>query len=447
MNYRPFVLPFTKTILCAFANVFLFVSASAQQPTSLSGDTRSFFLDVLCFKGSTDSTQRIDVFTVVPYSSLTFVKRGSNYVTNYTLIVSLRTKDGKEIRQITKERPLSEEKIEPTIGVTGAFDYTQTTLEAPPGAYVVESRIVDVIGKRSMTRQRSFNTIDFDSYTFSLSSIMFSNAIAQNGNRYSVTPYLDDDVAPLVGDVFFAFFETYNRTPSVDSADFAYELLDQKNNRVLLGKRLRRHIGAERVQQYVKVDLPANLSVGNYTLRVIALRPDTTREFTNKDIIAASVRSMKIEWKGLGFGIVLQGEELTKAIRQMKYVATAQELSTIQAAPNEEEKQRRFYDFWKKIDPTPGSPRNEAYDEYYARIEFAIRTFRHYVEGWQTDMGMVYTIYGQPPSANEQRRIDGRTVVVWYYPSYGKEFVFVDSGFGDFRLISPIPFDRYHYRR
>lgn len=411
------------------------------------GSQQQFFLDVLSFKGTSDSAQRIDVFSVIPYQSLTFVKQGATYITKYLLVATLRNKDGKEIQSISKERPIAEERMDVASGYTGAFDYDQTIMSAPPGQYTIEVQIYDVMGKRKMSRQRGITTIPFERNTVSLSSLMFSNAIAQNGNRYAITPYLDDDIAPLVGDVFFAFFELYNQIPANDSTDFSYELLDAKNNRTLVGKRVRRFIGSERSQQYIRIDLPGNIAVGNYTLRIMALRPDTTREVVPRDIIAASVRALKIEWKGLGFGTALQGEDLNKAIKQMRYVATVQEINAIQAAPSEEEKQRRFYEYWKKLDPSSGTPRNEAFDEYYSRIEFANRTFRLYNEGWQTDMGMVYVIFGQPASANEQRRIDGRVIVSWYYPSFGREFNFVDSGFSDFRLITPIPVERYRYRR
>jgi len=420
----------------------------AQQSTS--GDNRTFFFDVLCFKGSSDTTQRIDVFTVVPYASLTFIKRNNTFIANYKLTVTLRSKDGAVRSTVVKEYPLAEERAEATTGITGAFDYAQIILQAPPGAYTIQADIEDVLGKRTMNRTRGLTTIDFDSRDLSLSSLMFSSAVAQNGQRYAVTPYLDDDVAALATETFFVFFESYFRSQSIDSVDFVYELLDARNNRAALGKRTRRFVKADRVQQFLKIDVPASVAVGNYSLRVMALRPDSTvlsGQIPTRDIFAATTRALRIEWKGLGFGTALQGDELLRAVRQLRYVAPSAEIQAMQNAPNDEERQKRFYEFWKKTDPTPATPRNEAYDEYYGRVDFANRTFRHHTEGWMTDMGMVYVIFGPPPSANEQRRIDGRTLVSWFYPSFGREFVFMDNGFGDFRLITPMPVERYRYRR
>jgi hypothetical protein len=69
-------------------------------------------------------------------------------------------------------------------------------------------------------------------------------------------------------------------------------------------------------------------------------------------------------------------------------------------------------------------------------------------EGWASDMGMVYVIFGQPQYTRDVRR-DGRILWSWVYPMFAREFVFVDyTGFGnDFRLTSGMPFEKYRYRR
>jgi GWxTD domain-containing protein len=444
MFYKPLFFWLGAVFCCSVAlQTPLCGQVSLQQAAA---DQRSFFMDALCFKGS-DTAQRVDVYTIVPHQSLTFVKRGAQYIAAYRMVISLKGKDGKELQQITKEYPIAEEKFEATTGSSGAFAYAQNILSIPPGTYTVEVRVADILGKHTMQRVRTFTTIDFDKYDLSMSSLMFSSAITQSGQRYAVTPYLDDDIAPLGGDAFYAFFETYFHSLTADSVDFAYEILDARGKRALLSKRTRRLIKGERLQQYIKVEVPTSFAVGTYMLRVLALKPDTTVDFKQSDVLTAAQRSVVLEWKGLGYGILLQGEELNRAIRQMRYATTTQDVNAILAAPNEEEKQKRFYEFWKRSDPTPKSPRNEGYEEYYTRIDFATRTFRHYSEGWMTDMGMVYVIYGQPTNASEQRRIDGRTMVSWYYASVGREFVFIDSGFGDFRLMSPPPIEKYRFRR
>jgi GWxTD domain-containing protein len=430
-------------------NVFQNAPVDAPQVTS----PKAFFMDVLFFKGEKDSTQRVDVFVVVPYPSLTFMKKDSLHIGDYMLTITLKdVATGRDVQTIRRERPLKEERIEATLGATAAFDYTQSSFTIPPGTYTVIAEVSDILSKRSSSLQRSFKALNTDAMQFAMSSVMLASSITANGDRFSVTPFLSDDVSPLMQDGFYVFFETYNGFGAgLDSADFICEVLDEKNNRLTTTRRTRYSVAAPREQQYIGIKLPPQMQLGSYTLRVLALRAnDTTQKYADRDIIAASARTVRLEWKGLGWLTLLKGEELNRAIRQMRYVAQAQDISAIQNVSNEEEKQKRFYDYWQRLDPTARTLRNEAFEEYYQRIEYANRNFRNmgFGEGWSSDMGMVYIIFGQPQYTRDVRR-DGRILWSWVYPAFSREFVFVDySGFGnDFRLSSGMPFEKYRYRR
>jgi GWxTD domain-containing protein len=440
---------FQQNALAQVNNVFQNSPAAAPQATT----PKAFYMDVLFFKGEKDSTQRVDVFVVVPYPSLTFMKKDSLYIGDYMLTITLKdAATGRDVQTIRRERPLKEERIEATLGATAAFDYTQSSFTIPPGTYTVIAEVSDVLSKRSSSLQRSFKALNTDAMQFAMSSVMLASSITANGDRFSVTPFLSDDVSPLTQEGFYVFFETYNAFgPGLDSADFICEVLDEKNTRLSATRRTRYSVSAPREQQYLGIKLPPQMQLGSYTLRVIALRAnDTTQKYADRDVIAASARTVRLEWKGLGWLTLVKGEELNRAIRQMRYVAQAQDISAIQNVSNEEEKQKRFYDYWQRLDPTSKTLRNEAFEEYYQRIEYANRNFRNmgFGEGWSSDMGMVYVIFGQPQYTRDVRR-DGRILWSWVYPAFSREFVFVDySGFGnDFRLQSGVPFEKYRYRR
>lgn len=421
------------------------------QPEQAQQNQQAFFMDVLFFKGEQDSTQRVDVFTVVPYQSLNFMKRDSVFIGDYLMTITLKDQSGRDVQTIRKERPIKEERLEVTLGSVGTFDYTQTTFNVTPGSYTITVEIADILSKRTFNLQRSFKALNTGAAQFAISSMMFASAVVPNGQRFNLTPYLADDVSPLTQEGFFAFFETYNAFGAgLDSLDFAYEVIDEKGLRSYLSKRTRRSVAAAREQQFIKIALPAQLPIGSYTLRLLALRTDTTTKYGERDVIAASARTMRLDWKGLGMLAMMKGEDLTKAIRQMRYVASPQEIATMHNSATEEEKQRRFFEYWQHLDPTPATVRNEAFEEYYQRIDYANRNFRaiSFGDGWMSDLGMVYVIFGPPQFTRDFRR-DGRIIWTWQYPSYGREFVFVDyTGFGnDFRLTSGMPFERYRYRR
>ena len=55
-------------------------------------------------------------------------------------------------------------------------------------------------------------------------------------------------------------------------------------------------------------------------------------------------------------------------------------------------------------------------------------------------MGMVYIIFGEPSEIERHPlEMDTKPYEVWNYFELNREFIFVDySGFGDYRLITPI---------
>ena len=79
---------------------------------------------------------------------------------------------------------------------------------------------------------------------------------------------------------------------------------------------------------------------------------------------------------------------------------------------------KKFLDrFWKDRDPSPGTKSNELLMDYYKRYEDANAKFSTpNREGWKTDMGRVYMIYG-PPAQIEKHEFesDKKPYQLWYY--------------------------------
>ena len=98
--------------------------------------------------------------------------------------------------------------------------------------------------------------------------------------------------------------------------------------------------------------------------------------------------------------------------------------------------------FWKRRDPTPDTPRNEALESFYARVATVNRLFREggaaEVPGWRTDRGRIYLRNG-PPEAVLSRPQPASTnpYEVWRYTrGRQRKFVFLDlTRFGNYALI------------
>ena len=140
--------------------------------------------------------------------------------------------------------------------------------------------------------------------------------------------------------------------------------------------------------------------------------------------------------------------DLTLAIKQMAYVADQDQIDLMLGAPDAAERQFRFEEFWRNMDPTPQTVRNEAFEEYFQRVATANQRFKSYADGWLTDMGRIYIIYGEPQNIERFQSQTGTTLVVRWVYGTNLSFTFEDNtGFGDFRLRTVMsPTEKYRYR-
>ena len=148
-----------------------------------------------------------------------------------------------------------------------------------------------------------------------------------------------------------------------------------------------------------------------------------------------SSRPFVIRWRGAPTSII----DLDLSIDQLQYITDKDKIDEIKKAPLDK-KREMFREFWRKKDPTPNTERNELMEEYYSRIAYANKHFTHYLEGWKSDMGMIYVIFG-PPNNVERHPfdIDAKPYEILTYYSLNREFVFIDAtGFGDYRLQNPL---------
>ncbi len=87
-------------------------------------------------------------------------------------------------------------------------------------------------------------------------------------------------------------------------------------------------------------------------------------------------------------------------------------------------------------------------EEYFARVDYANEKFKTHREGWKTDMGMVFIIFGVPDNIDRHPfELGDPPYEIWDYYAINRRFIFVDeSGFGEYRSVYPIWDDRVRIR-
>jgi GWxTD domain-containing protein len=133
-------------------------------------------------------------------------------------------------------------------------------------------------------------------------------------------------------------------------------------------------------------------------------------------------------------------EELDDLFAKSVYIASEAEKDRYEALTTVEAKREFMYTFWRARDENPSDDRNQYYQDYLKRIAESNAKFTAAKkDGWKTDRGRVYLIYG-PPSEIERypNQIETKPYEIWRYESLegGVSFVFGDiTGFNDYQLL------------
>jgi len=433
--------------LCLFA--LLWAMPLYSQLDIGNSNNQAMYVDIVVFKSdSIDAKRRtlgrVDVYSIIPYQSLHFVTSEGTFAAKYDLVISVFDSLGLPVENKIVSRVVTSDDYFESQGSTGKFDFQQNIIFLPEGQYKVAVLLSDKLHTNNIELSRNIAVIDYGKYDFSVSGIMLLSSIEERNNgRYKITPHLSDDIGGLK-EGFFIFWESYNYTKS-DSLDFIFDVLD-KDKVIYSGTRQRLYVGQEKKQNYMFVPNISKINTGSYILRLKALTPGPDPEPKDHEVLALAQRTLRyIETLS---GMVIN--DLNTSIRQLAYIATNSELSYIESAEEESERRKRFEAFWKGKDPSPNTEINEAFVDFYSRVAYANKNFKSHMEGWRTDLGMVFIVFGEPQLRDRSyNNASGSNFEIWQYQRLNRQFIFQDrNGFGDYRLVQPMSVnEKYQYGR
>jgi len=389
---------------------------------------QSFYIDAISFAARNGEGSRIDVYTQVGYDILSFVKNNDLYDASYEMTVSILDSSNtlvgeklwtEDVKGVTFDRSVS----------PGAVSITQRSFPVAPGQYVLRVVMRDKESKTSRQLVRQLLVSNYALSDFSMSDIMLLSRVSVQGDRRSITPSISPNIGVLP-EAFYLYVEVYNERKR-DSVRFVTSLLNKKGDKAFTTDSLFA-LRPGRNEVILRVTQP-NLPLGDYRL---VLQARDIRATEEEQSLATTNRNVIVRWQGLPRSI----KDLDLAIDQLRYIAKDDEFSILKDAATPEEKQAKFNEFWKKRDPNPSTPRNERMEEFYARVEYSNKHFSHYLDGWRTDMGMIYIIFGPPNNVDRHPfEVDSKPYEIWSYYDLNYSIIFMDeTGFGDYRLQTPI---------
>jgi GWxTD domain-containing protein len=92
-------------------------------------------------------------------------------------------------------------------------------------------------------------------------------------------------------------------------------------------------------------------------------------------------------------------------LNPLRYITTRKEFEELRSNPN---KKQAVDQFWLDVGGNQERSR-QLIKKYYSRVEKANRLFSSYMEGWRTDRGMIYVIFGSPHSVYKSSNTESWT--------------------------------------
>ncbi len=415
---------FAHLLACAA----LALASVAAAPVALA---QAFDVDAMTVRGASPSRPRLDVFARVPFSALNFTSVAAGFQARYAMSVDVFAVDARgRQRQFVVSR--SWERVLPVGSYaqarSDASDLTTQSLDLTPGRYLLQFQLEDGSTRRTTTREVQVTVRDM-APAVALSDVALADRYDAATNAFTprVTNRLGtgDEQALVV-------YELY--APSAMRVRVVREIAREGSADAVVASSATQTLRAGRNPFVAQMAL-GDIGSGDYVVRV--------RLLTEAGLpMASAEKRVAVAWDGLAEHI----RNIDGAVNQLRHIAKDRDLDYIRAAPNEAEKVGRFRAFWSRLDPTPGTDRNERMEEYYYRVDYANRRFGagRSRSGWETDRGVVMIRFGEPDNVERHPvPLGQRPYEVWYYPRIQRRFVFIDrSGFGDFQLIAPIWDDR-----
>lgn len=362
----------------------------------------------------------IDVYFRVCNEGLQFIRARDGYSASADILVVLLDGKGRQIAGDTYRIKLRTDAYEGTTSIDSC-ETRVMSFKAAPGDFGMNITVYDGDSRRRSILETGMSIPDLDERP-NLSDIAFvSKSAGTKARRWKELEPKVKRVYSTADEEIYFYHEVYHREGR-DSVNVRFQVRDEHETPVYSFDRVSVGTGTMKYLEKLASD---TLSNGRYTL--IAMLD----EGGDGDRV---VRTKQFEVRTESFFF---DRDVEQAVALLTYIAGGGFISEFEKADVEGRK-RLWEQFWREKDPTPRTPKNEFYEEHLRRFIYANEKYAASLsEGWRTDRGRIYILYGDPDEIETYPMEIGRNPTeVWYYFNRGRRFVFVDeTGFGDFVLV------------
>ncbi len=431
-----------KTFLWCQVLALFFCLLSVSSTNTRADEPQRFQIGLDCasFREYADAAQSyVEIYYSFNRRQLEFVSTDEGLVATVLMQLSISDEEGNEVANRMWNTMSRVEDADDAKSI----DYLiidQVGINLKPGDYRIRLKATDV---NSMAfgeviyeaRVQEFSTRELQlsdvQLAFSIEADTTAGRLLKAGQKVLPNPF---QTFTHQGGMVYFYAELYNLKDAPGAKpeyELRYRVLDVTGKKVKdFGKQTKTKPGNSAVvMSGINI---GTLAGGEYILEVEAKDKATGKmaHSTKKFVI---IREMSEE--------ELAAEEIKRFKEEVAYIATSGELDMFDDL-NFTGKMTFIGEFWKRRDPNVETPENEFKIEHYRRLSYAYFYFsstKEASDGWNTDQGRIYILYGQPDEI--ERNIAARGMAPWERWHYfelqgGVFFIFVDEdGYGVYRLV------------
>ncbi len=261
-------------------------------------------------------------------------------------------------------------------------------------------------------------------------------------NTYRVIPNPSCMYGTTTQPVVFTYVEFYNLTAGA-TCDVTAKIIDSRGE-VKKHRTYRRHFSRSNIVDVGTLNV-ASIASGKYSYAIILsdtlgheiARSERPIFLYNPNVQQAKANAFSVR---AGEFTGMSADELEKEFQSAQYIATSEDVDTFEKLSTAEARREFLAKFWTRIEISEVGRSDLTRSIYLQKVLTANQRYRGFGrEGWRTDRGRVYILYGEP---DEVQRFpssqDSKPYEIWNYHQIegGVEFVFIDrTGFNEYTLV------------
>ncbi len=365
-----------------------------------------------------DGRPALGVSISLPYEQLQWLRTSRGYAAAAEFTVVFEPRRGSAQVGDVWDRSLLVPEFRSTVA-SGISNLERRTFDVPPGVYRVRVGVRDLNTEVASVVEDQLDVPDYSKVPLGLADLELGIVEPAGAFRPVPTRRYGVNVSRMASRVAL-----FDRQPGdwPRAYPVRYRILDESGKAVAEGTRT---VSLEQSPQSVIIAPDSlGLFLGGYVFEV------ELGEGRSKWRVE---RSFEVEESGPP-----RGPEFERMLEPLSYIAETSEIDALRKLPAEGQASG-WTEFWRRRDPTPETPRNEAMLEFFRRVRYSERHFQTIGPGWRSDMGRIYIKHGEPDQIESRpSNSSGPPLEIWYYNRPYRRFVFVDrEGFGRYVLLGP----------